>query len=162
MLDAEPPPSPFPSSLIADLAQEAVEKVGWDFLKALGGVLSDKGVVSKKKATLPNILSKVNLYVAYTDQDAPWPCQDGPASSGYNASAEVVLRRGWLMRQYSVPAGVVLRRQEFIIVVVVGIVADLSQRTLRVAVACRVHLIVATIEKAVLGIASAVEVVVGR
>ena len=71
MLDAGPPPSPFPSSLIADPAQEAVEKVGRDFLKGLGGVLSDEGTVSKRKATSANILSKVNLYVAHTDHDAP-------------------------------------------------------------------------------------------
>lgn len=47
MLDSGPPPSSFASSLIVDLTQEAVEKFGRDFLKALGGLLSDKGIVSK-------------------------------------------------------------------------------------------------------------------
>ena len=71
MLDAGPPPSPFPSSLIADPAQEAVEKIGRDFVKALGRVLCDKSAVSKRKAILANFLSEVNLYVAHTDHNAP-------------------------------------------------------------------------------------------
>jgi hypothetical protein len=52
MLNSRPPPSPFPSSLVADLAQEAIEKVGQDFLKALDWMLSNKGAVPKSKATL--------------------------------------------------------------------------------------------------------------
>jgi hypothetical protein len=52
MLNSGPPPSPFPSSLVADPAQEAVEKVGRDFLKALDWMPSDEGAVPKSKATL--------------------------------------------------------------------------------------------------------------
>lgn len=50
MLDSGPPPPPPPaSSLIADPTQEAVEKAGRDFLKALGGLFSDEGTVSKSR-----------------------------------------------------------------------------------------------------------------
>jgi len=47
MLDSGPPLSPFASSLIADPTQEAVEEFGRDFLKALGGLLSDESTVFK-------------------------------------------------------------------------------------------------------------------
>lgn len=50
MPNAGPPPSPFPSSLVADPAQEAVEKGGRDILKGLDGVLASEGAVSKSKA----------------------------------------------------------------------------------------------------------------
>jgi hypothetical protein len=49
MLDSRPPPSPFASPLIADPTQEAVEKVGRDFLKAPGGLLSNESTVSKSR-----------------------------------------------------------------------------------------------------------------
>jgi hypothetical protein len=55
MLNSRPPLSPFPLSLVADLAQEAVEKVGQDFLKALDWMLSNEGVVPKSKATLAEL-----------------------------------------------------------------------------------------------------------
>jgi hypothetical protein len=51
MLNSRPPLSLFSSSLVADPAQEAVEKVGRDFLKALGRMPSDEGAVPKSKAT---------------------------------------------------------------------------------------------------------------
>lgn len=47
MLDSGSPPPPFPSSLIADLIEEAIKKVGRDLLKALDGGLFGKGVVPK-------------------------------------------------------------------------------------------------------------------
>jgi hypothetical protein len=49
MLDSGPPPSPLPSSLVADPAQEAVEEVGRDFLKALDRILSDNGAIPRSK-----------------------------------------------------------------------------------------------------------------
>jgi len=49
MLSSGPPPSPFPSSLVADSAQEAVEKVGRDFLKALDQIPSDEGAIPRSK-----------------------------------------------------------------------------------------------------------------
>jgi hypothetical protein len=51
MLNCGLPLSLFPSSLVADPAQEAVEKVGQDFLKALDRMPSNEGAVPKSKAT---------------------------------------------------------------------------------------------------------------
>jgi hypothetical protein len=51
MFNSELPLSLFPLSLVTDPAQEAVEKVGQDFLKALDQMLSDEDTVSKSKAT---------------------------------------------------------------------------------------------------------------
>jgi hypothetical protein len=51
MLNSGPPPSPFSSSLVADPAQEAVEKVGRDFLETQYRMPSDEGAVPKSKAT---------------------------------------------------------------------------------------------------------------
>jgi hypothetical protein len=51
MLNFGPTSSPFDSLLVADLAQEAEEKVGRDFLKALDRIPSDEGVIPRSKAT---------------------------------------------------------------------------------------------------------------
>jgi hypothetical protein len=55
MLNSRPPLSPFPSSLVADLAQEAVEKVDREFLKALDRLFSNEGTVLKGKTTLAEL-----------------------------------------------------------------------------------------------------------
>lgn len=51
MLNSEPPPSPLPSLLVADPAQEAVEKVGRDFLKALDQIPFAEGAIPESRAT---------------------------------------------------------------------------------------------------------------
>lgn len=45
ILDSGPPSSLFPSLLVANLVEEAVEEVGRDFLKAHGRILSNKGTI---------------------------------------------------------------------------------------------------------------------
>jgi hypothetical protein len=50
MLNSGPPTSPFPSSLVTDPAQEAIKKVGRDFLEAPERIPSDEGAVPRSKA----------------------------------------------------------------------------------------------------------------
>jgi hypothetical protein len=55
MFNSRLPLSPFPLLLVANLAQEAIEKVSQDFLKVLDRMLSNKGAVLKSKATLAKL-----------------------------------------------------------------------------------------------------------
>ena len=72
MLDSRLPLSSFPLLLVIDLAQEAIKKVSWDFLKALDKVLSDKGAVFKSKAkSVEFFFCRVDLHLAYTDYNSP-------------------------------------------------------------------------------------------
>ena len=55
MLNSRSPPSIFPSSLVTDPAQEAVEKVGRDIVKALDWIPSNKDTVPRSKAALAKL-----------------------------------------------------------------------------------------------------------
>ncbi len=49
MFDTRPLPSSFPSSLVADPAEKALEELSRDIVIALDGISSDEGAVSREE-----------------------------------------------------------------------------------------------------------------
>lgn len=96
MLDTWPPSSPFPASLIADPAKEAMEKLSIDLLETINQILFNISTISRITRSAKGF-GTVDLCISLTEYSGLLPNQGDPESWADTAFAGAAVDRGLLL-----------------------------------------------------------------